>query len=61
MPLVPVLATVEDNGVKIDKEFLAVMNKKVGEKNLGAGKKYLEIGRRGIQYQFDPAIERSFI
>jgi DNA polymerase-1 len=32
MPLVPVLATVEDNGVKIDKEFLAAMDKKVAKK-----------------------------
>ncbi|MDD5527937.1 MAG: DNA polymerase I [Patescibacteria group bacterium] len=39
MPLVPVLATIEDNGVIIDKDFLAVMDKKVGKKISGLEKK----------------------
>ncbi len=39
MPLVPVLATVEDNGVKIDKDFLAAMDKKLAKRITGLEKK----------------------
>ncbi|HTW96077.1 MAG TPA: DNA polymerase I, partial [Candidatus Methylomirabilis sp.] len=39
VPLVPVLATVEDNGVKIDKKFLDAMDKKLAKRISGLEKK----------------------
>ncbi|HTX86949.1 MAG TPA: DNA polymerase I [Candidatus Nanoarchaeia archaeon] len=39
IPLVPVLATVEDNGVILDKDFLAAMDKKLAKRISGLKKK----------------------
>ncbi|MDD4901613.1 MAG: DNA polymerase I [Patescibacteria group bacterium] len=44
MPLVSVLATMEDNGVMIDKDFLAAMDKKIAKKISTLEKKIWDLG-----------------